>query len=243
MLHLAHVLVLPALLRILCTPSCAAMAALAGGARAAAAGRRGLQEACVCQSCLDKGNSIADCRSFGLDCGCAHTAPPPPSPPGDCPCTACIAHNNTIADCEGYGMQCGCYTAAASKTCNVMNMQAECADARRASTGHCLVCLENHSEMHQCNDAARDQFCGSAPADVCSTVDCGHGTCHAINGHNGNWRCNCEVGWESADGMSLCASPKKVCCSRYCKQATPSTPCPCDCCHRFCFNPVCNSAC
>ena len=65
-----------------------------------AAPRARLQETCGCEHCVStKGNTVADCESFGLDCSCY----------AGCPCATC-AHTkgNTVADCESFGIEnCG----------------------------------------------------------------------------------------------------------------------------------------
>ena len=45
----------------------AAMLSLEPGAAAAP---RALQADCPCERCISKGNTVADCESFGLDCSC-----------------------------------------------------------------------------------------------------------------------------------------------------------------------------
>ena len=58
---------------------------------------------CPCEHCVsDMHNSVADCESLGLDCGCLL----------DCKCQHCVvAMDNSIADCESLGLDCSCYHA------------------------------------------------------------------------------------------------------------------------------------
>jgi hypothetical protein len=72
-----------------------------------AAPRARFQDAgCPCEHCVtDLHNSVADCESLGLDCGCLL----------DCKCQHCVvAMDNSIADCESLGLDCSCYHAAPS---------------------------------------------------------------------------------------------------------------------------------
>ena len=43
---------------------------LPGSASGGPARARLLQDGCGCAQCVQKGNTVADCESFGLDCGC-----------------------------------------------------------------------------------------------------------------------------------------------------------------------------
>ena len=67
-----------------------------------AAPRARLQETCGCEHCVStKGNTVADCESFGLDCSCY----------AGCPCATCVhTKGNTVADCESFGIDCACYS-------------------------------------------------------------------------------------------------------------------------------------
>eukprot|EP01051_Picozoa_sp_SAG22_P024594 SAG22_NODE_6889_length_798_cov_1.836910_1_plen_171_part_01 len=59
-----------------------------------------LQGGCGCEQCVQKGNTVADCEGFGLDCGCYDS----------CPCVTCVhTKGNTVADCERFGLDCDCY--------------------------------------------------------------------------------------------------------------------------------------
>ena len=55
--------------------------------------------ACPCEYCVGKGNTVADCESFGSDCSCYR----------GCPCATCVGKGNTVADCESFGGDCSCY--------------------------------------------------------------------------------------------------------------------------------------
>jgi hypothetical protein len=80
---------------------------LALPAVAHAAPRARFQDAaCPCERCVtDLHNSIADCESLGLDCGCLL----------DCKCQQCVvAMGNSVAGCESLGLDCSCYHAAPS---------------------------------------------------------------------------------------------------------------------------------
>ena len=55
--------------------------------------------ACPCEYCVGKGNTVADCESFGSDCSCYR----------GCPCATCVGKGNTVADCESFGSDCSCY--------------------------------------------------------------------------------------------------------------------------------------
>ena len=55
--------------------------------------------ACPCEYCVGKGNTVADCESFGSDCSCYR----------GCPCATCVRKGNTVADCESFGSDCSCY--------------------------------------------------------------------------------------------------------------------------------------
>ena len=73
---------------------------LPGSASGGAPRARLLQDGCGCAQCVQKGNTVADCESFGLDCGCYDT----------CPCATCVGtKGNTVADCASFGLDCGCY--------------------------------------------------------------------------------------------------------------------------------------
>ena len=64
---------------------------LSGSASGGSPRARLLQDGCGCAQCVQKGNTVADCESFGLDCGCYDT----------CPCATCVGtKGNTVADCE-----------------------------------------------------------------------------------------------------------------------------------------------
>ena len=53
-----------------------ALAALLSLAPGAAAATGAFQADCPCERCISKGNTLADCASFGLDCSC-HAGPAP----------------------------------------------------------------------------------------------------------------------------------------------------------------------
>ena len=73
---------------------------LPGSASGGPARARLLQDGCGCAQCVQKGNAVADCEGFGLDCGCYDS----------CPCATCVGtKGNTVADCESFGLDCGCY--------------------------------------------------------------------------------------------------------------------------------------
>ena len=51
---------------------------------------------CPCEICVAKDNSVADCESFGVECGCFQGRG----------CEACVRSGNTVSDCEGFGLAC-----------------------------------------------------------------------------------------------------------------------------------------
>merc|ERR1719412_276560 len=84
---------------------------------------------CACDKCIELGNSIEDCKLFGMDCGCVQTTTPSqttteqasttpkstteqartmPEPTAPCACDKCVEKGNSIEDCEAFGMDCGC---------------------------------------------------------------------------------------------------------------------------------------
>merc|ERR1740123_1864601 len=87
---------------------------------------------CACDKCVEKGNSIEDCESFGMDCDCVQTTTPsqttteqgtttpepttvqttttPKSttPAAPCACDKCVELGNSIDDCKLFGMDCDC---------------------------------------------------------------------------------------------------------------------------------------
>eukprot|EP01046_Picozoa_sp_COSAG06_P086434 COSAG06_NODE_33035_length_496_cov_1.095718_1_plen_134_part_01 len=74
---------------------------LALPAVAHAAPRARFQDAaCPCEHCVQAGNTVAKCESFGSDCACYK----------GCPCATCVAAGNTVATCAGYGSDCACYS-------------------------------------------------------------------------------------------------------------------------------------
>jgi hypothetical protein len=63
-------------------------------------GRGRRMQTCACQTCMDNGNTLAQCTSYGMNCACA-TNP--------CACQTCLDDGNTAAQCISYGMDCtGC---------------------------------------------------------------------------------------------------------------------------------------
>lgn len=63
------------------------------------AGRVSAQETgflCPCDTCVAKDNSVADCESFGVNCGCFQGRG----------CETCVRSGNSVADCEGFGLSC-----------------------------------------------------------------------------------------------------------------------------------------
>ena len=51
---------------------------------------------CACETCVSHDNSVSDCESFGIDCGCFQ---------GD-GCESCVRKGNTVATCESFGLPC-----------------------------------------------------------------------------------------------------------------------------------------
>ena len=105
-----------------------------------AAPRTRLQDACGCEHCVSQGNTVADCESFGSDCGCYH----------GCPCATCVAKGNSVADCVSFGSDCACYngnSGASGGACanfdeRTLALNDECCDevTEDCSSGRPAVC-------------------------------------------------------------------------------------------------------
>jgi hypothetical protein len=131
-------------------------AAVATAAPASTSGRalQQLQAACPCEQCVDAmGQSVADCESLGLDCGCLY----------DCKCQQCVvAMGQTVAGCESLGLDCSCYTTG-GKPAGVSG-----------SGGKACRNLEDRTTSVNdecCNDFEASQDCSSGRPATCN-LDC-----------------------------------------------------------------------
>ena len=108
--------------------------------------------ACPCEHCVsDLHNSVADCESLGLDCGCLL----------DCKCQHCVvAMDNSVADCESLGLDCSCYHAPPG----------------RGGGGKGGACADFDGRTQELNDECCDEVtedCSSGRPAVCN-IGCAH---------------------------------------------------------------------
>merc|ERR1740122_562038 len=92
-------------------------------------------EPCLCAGCLEKGNAIDQCTSFGLNCDCiqssttpmlatvqttttpkatseqATTTPELTTTPEPCFCARCLEKGNAVDQCTSFGLNCDCIQA------------------------------------------------------------------------------------------------------------------------------------
>ena len=124
----------------------------------ARAAPRGLQDAaCLCDHCVHtKGNTVADCESFGLDCSCY----------AGCPCATCVhTKGNTVADCESFGIDCACYSGGGGGDAG--------SGGGGGGSGACADFDERTATLNDvCCDEA-DEDCSSGQPATCN-VGCAH---------------------------------------------------------------------